>query len=109
MCVSDLIEESLSLDLLDGHLLISLCGPRLVYSSFLSCLPWHSATAQIVPPFSQCHARSLAEMCIELHCIGLYRDVWIAAIASSRTSLATLTVVMCNTVIRHNANYVRYA
>ena len=29
--------------------------------------------------------------------IGLYRDVWIAAIASSRTSLATLTVVMCNT------------
>ena len=31
--------------------------------------------------------------------VGLYRDVWIAAIASSRTSLATLTVViyMCNT------------
>ena len=29
--------------------------------------------------------------------IGLYRDVWIAAIASSRTSLATLTGVMCNT------------
>ena len=29
--------------------------------------------------------------------IGLYRDVWIAAIASSRMSLATLTVVMCNT------------
>ena len=28
--------------------------------------------------------------------IGLYRDVWIAAIASSRTSLATLMVVMCN-------------
>ena len=38
--------------------------------------------------------------------IGLYRDVWIAAIASSRTSLATLTGVC---VIRHNANYVRYA
>ena len=31
--------------------------------------------------------------------IGLYCDVWIAAIASSRTRLAT----------RHNANYVRYA
>ena len=30
-------------------------------------------------------------------CIGLYRDVWIAAIASSRTSLATLTGVICNT------------
>ena len=30
------------------------------------------------------------------HAIGLYRDVWIAAIASSRTSLATLTGVMCN-------------
>ena len=29
--------------------------------------------------------------------IGLYRDVWIAAIASPRTKLATLTVVMCNT------------
>ena len=28
--------------------------------------------------------------------IGLYRDVWIAAIASSRTSLATLMGVMCN-------------
>ena len=29
--------------------------------------------------------------------IGLYRDVWIAAIASSRTRLATLMGVMCNT------------
>ena len=29
--------------------------------------------------------------------IGLYRDIWIAAIASSRTSLAILTGVMCNT------------
>ena len=29
--------------------------------------------------------------------IGLYRDVWIAAIAQPRTSMATLTVVMCNT------------
>ena len=33
----------------------------------------------------------------QINLIGLYRDVWIAAIASSRTSLATLTVVMCNT------------
>ena len=29
--------------------------------------------------------------------IGLYRDVWIAAIASSRTRLATLSGVMCST------------
>ena len=29
--------------------------------------------------------------------IGLYRDVWIAAIASSRTRLATLMGVMCKT------------
>ena len=28
-------------------------------------------------------------------CIGLYRDVWIAAIASSRTSLATQTAAIC--------------
>ena len=28
--------------------------------------------------------------------IGLYRDVWIAAIASSRTMLATLSGAMCN-------------
>ena len=29
--------------------------------------------------------------------IGLYRNVWIAAIASSRTRLATLTGTMCKT------------
>ena len=29
--------------------------------------------------------------------IGLYRDVWIAAIALSRTRLATLTGAMCKT------------
>ena len=33
----------------------------------------------------------------EVVTIGLYRDVWIAAIASSRTRLATLSGVMCNT------------
>ena len=32
-----------------------------------------------------------------LNGIGLYRDVWIAAIASSRTRLATLTGAMCKT------------
>ena len=34
---------------------------------------------------------------LKTNSIGLYRDVWIAAIASSRTSLATLTGVMCYT------------
>ena len=29
--------------------------------------------------------------------IGLYRDVWIAAIASSRTRVTTLSGVKCNT------------
>ena len=36
-------------------------------------------------------------LCSCTEAIGLYRDVWIAAIASSRTSLATLMGVMCNT------------
>ena len=35
-------------------------------------------------------------MCI-VSAIGLYRDVWIAAIASSRSRLATLTGAMCKT------------
>ena len=33
--------------------------------------------------------------CTPLVSIGLYRDVWIAAIASSRTSLATQTAAIC--------------
>ena len=45
--------------------------------------------------------------------IGLYRDVWIAAIASSTTSLATRTAAMCvrfqGRRVRHNADYVPYA
>ena len=36
-------------------------------------------------------------LCLWFDVIGLYRDVWIAVIASSRTSLATLMGVMCNT------------
>ena len=35
--------------------------------------------------------------CSTAYRIGLYRDVWIAAIASSRTRLATLTGAMCKT------------
>ena len=41
-------------------------------------------------------ARACLRTCMFM-CIGLYRDVWIAAIASSRTSLATITGLMCNT------------
>ena len=43
--------------------------------------------------------RGIAHGVVSASCqtIGLYRDVWIAAIASSRTSLATLTGVMCIT------------
>ena len=33
-------------------------------------------------------------------CISLYRDVWSAAIASSRKNLTTLSVVMCNTSMK---------
>ena len=55
------------------------------------------------PPF----VSSLQDWLLEAsHAIGLYRDVWIAAIASSRTRLANLMGVM---YLRHNANYVRYA
>ena len=38
----------------------------------------------------RCNSRSLS-----LRAIGLYRDVWIAAIASSTTSLATRTAAIC--------------
>ena len=49
--------------------------------------------------------------------IGLDRDVWIAAIASSRKSLATRTAAImcsfsgatCTSRVRHNADYVPYA
>ena len=37
--------------------------------------------------------------------IGLYRDVWIAAIASSRTSLATRTAAIC---VRFHGRRVRH-
>ena len=48
--------------------------------------------------------RNMKDVNVECHyersvtsTIGLYRDVWIAAIASSRTRLATLTGAMCKT------------
>ena len=48
-----------------------------------------------------------------INAIGLYRDVWIAAIASSTTSLATRTAAICvrfqGRRVRHNADYVPYA
>ena len=59
--------------------------------------------------FSQCSARVFHRCCSWWKCIqttficfycmkgpiGLYRDVWIAAIASSTTSLATRTAAIC--------------
>ena len=48
--------------------------------------------------FSHSYRSSIADERVTVcGSIGLYRDVWIAAIASSRTSLATLSGVMCNT------------
>ena len=41
----------------------------------------------------------------EIHAIGLYRDVWIAAIASSRKSLATETAAIC---VRFHGRRVRH-
>ena len=43
--------------------------------------------------------------CISLFSIGLYRDVWIAAIASSRKSLATRTAAIC---VRFHGRRVRH-
>ena len=52
---------------------------------------WRTLMTYCVP-FPNTHLHSLPYMVI-----GLYRDVWIAAIASSRTRLATLTGAMCKT------------
>ena len=62
--------------------------------------------------------RAVRELVVNKFCgIGLYRDVWIVAIASSTTSLATQTAaIMCSfsgatgtSRVRHNADYVPYA
>ena len=42
---------------------------------------------------------------VECYSIGLYRDVWIAAIASSRKSLATQTAAIC---VRFHGRRVRH-
>ena len=49
---------------------------------------------------------SLVLFCLEAaRAIGLYRDVWIAAIASSRKSLATQTAAIC---VRFHGRRVRH-
>ena len=53
------------------------------------------------------------KLCLFDHAIGLYRDIWIAAIAWSRTSLETKTAELCvcfqRRHLRHNESYVPYA
>ena len=75
------------------QLVVIPCG--LDMSMFSSCNPKFFADRHIHypanPPSDHFHTDAVVPS------IGLYRDVWIAAIASSRTSLATLTGVMCNT------------
>ena len=62
------------------------------------------------PRLSQSTQSHKSYFVIHHHPIGLYRDVWIAAIASSRTNLATQTAEICVSFQRrrvcHNANYV---
>ena len=43
------------------------------------------------------HGDVTSSLLFYINAIGLYRDVWIAAIASSRTKLATQTGAMCKT------------
>ena len=69
----------------------------------IQCLEMHLSDIEI-----QCLAMDLSDikqwicLTLDIQClamdlsdIGLYRDVWIAAIVSSRTRLATLTGAMC--------------
>ena len=55
------------------------------------------------------HTKSFEVLCFlppaRLDIIGLYRDVWIAAIASSRKSLATQTAAIC---VRFHGRRVRH-
>ena len=53
-------------------------------------------TYYTLPPIESSHSFWMTRSQRSRH-IGLYRDVWIAAIASSRTRLATLTGAMCKT------------
>ena len=52
-----------------------------------------------------CSLRTLTDRLKENYSIGLYRDVWIAAIASSRKSLATQTAAIC---VRFHGRRVRH-
>ena len=56
-----------------------------------------SLSCSICPDRVTAETKALRHNVNYVKAIGLYRDVWIAAIASSRTSLATLTGAMCNT------------
>ena len=55
------------------------------------CSAWHNRTSTYV----KCVISH--QIVIKIDPIGSYRDVWNAAIASSRKSLTSRTGVMCNT------------
>ena len=74
-------------------------GHKPILSGSTHLLP-HTFTPSYAPELYNLKYLSLPFLS-EVRCcpttIGLYRDVWIAAIASSRTRLATLTGAMCKT------------
>ena len=61
------------------------------YALFTICL----ACNRSVSPKTRYQCRGLPKLPTSHLSIGLYRDVWIAAIASSTTSLATRTAAIC--------------
>ena len=99
------------------------CPPTSIFSSlhllsssvFLSTCPNHLSLASLIfslifatPPLAL-----ISSFLLFIPIIGLYRDVWIAAIAWSRTSLAAQMAAICvcfqRLRVRHNANYIPYA
>ena len=63
----------------------------------------HAALFVVLSPFRPTSGMSLLHA--SFHPIGLYRDVWIAAIASSRKSPATQTAAIC---VRFQGRRVRH-
>ena len=85
-------------------------GLRIFNSWSLSAadnLIWEKFTAHIEPQVNFRVQRYYLQKYIqsEEESIGLYRDVWIAAIASSRKSLATQTAAIC---VRFHGRRVRH-
>ena len=81
----------------------------LSFASLLSThsMPCHDKSSSRVdhPRIIRYGLRRLHHHCYTRDHIGLYRDVWIAAIASSRKSLATQTAAIC---VRFHGRRVRH-